>query len=225
MSIKFYGMVVLLVAAACAPLQPKLAPGVGYDVIASLLGAWDNQAQFKAAPPALKVPPSVQGEWLDQQYAEFHLVRVPALGDQVVYLEWRNGGPGGTISRQRLWSFRADPDGTLRMDFYAFIDGAPWDGKGSDSTAFANITAADLRAYAPECALRFTQEGDIWRARISAEECQIVAASGRKMGIDATVELSADGVLAYRESGVLENAQFAFRVPPTQPYEFRRINP
>lgn len=216
---------VAVLAAGCSTLPPPLAPGAGYEVIASLLGAWDNRAQYRAAPEALKVAPSVQGDWLDQQYAEFHVVRVPALGEQVVYLEWRKDGPGGAVSRQRLWSFREDPDGTVRMDFYAFVDGKQWEGRGSDSAAFAGLEKQDLRGYDPSCALYFAKEETLWRGSIRADQCQIVAASGRSMGIDAQVELSVDGKLSYREAGILENGDYAFRVPPTQPYAFRRIDP
>jgi hypothetical protein len=42
------------------------------------------------------------------------------------------------------------------------------------------------------------------------------------MGIDARVEMVADGVLEYRESGQLEDGRFAFRVPPSMPYRFVR---
>jgi hypothetical protein len=192
-------------------------------LVAALAGAWDNGAQFDAAPAALKVPPSVQGEWLDLQHARFAKVTVPALGPQVLYLEWRSGGPDGPISRQRLWSFRSDDTGALRMDFFAFVDGKPFAGRQADPDAFKGLAATDLRSYGPACALRFDAPAPgIARGRITAAACSITAASGRRMGIDAEFTLEADGSLSYREAGTLEDGRAAFRVPPTMPYRFVR---
>ena len=42
------------------------------------------------------------------------------------------------------------------------------------------------------------------------------------MGIDAKVEIGADGSVRYQESGRLESGEYAFRVPPTKPYLFER---
>lgn len=194
------------------------------EIVAALAGEWSNAAQYRSAPDALKVEPSVDGEWIDHQHAVFQPVTVPRLGQHVLYLEWRRGGPDGAISRQRLWSFRADADGAVRMDFHAFVDGAPFAGRGGEAGAFAEVTPESLRSYAPECALRFSRSGDGWIGRVTAEECRIVAASGRAMGIDATVELGSDGVLSYREAGRLDDGRYAFRVPPTMPYRFERIS-
>jgi len=207
--------------AACAPIAP--APDPTARVVAALAGGWDNSAQYAAAPAALKVPPSVDGDWLDLQHASFHRVDAPRIGPRVLYLEWRRGGPSGEVSRQRIWSFRTDADGSLRMDFFAFVDGAPWVGRGAEPGAFAALDRDALRGYDAVCALRFAIGADgAFVGRIGSDECSLVAASGRRMGIDATVSLAADGTLAYRESGRLEDGRYAFRVPPSQPYRFRR---
>ncbi len=193
-------------------------------VVADLAGSWSNAAQYALAPAELKVEPSVDGDWLDLQYAGFHRVEAPAIGDNVLYLEWRRGAVDGPISRQRLWSFRTDADGVLRMDFHAFVDGAPFAGRGSEAGAFASLETAALRSYAPECALRFEPSAaGGWVGRIGADQCRIVSASGRAMGIEAVVELDAGGVLTYRESGRLDDGRYAFQVPPTMPYRFERI--
>lgn len=189
----------------------------------ALVGTWDNRTQYDAAPPALKVPPSVAGEWLDRQHARFVRVDAPAIGDAVLYLEWRSGGPDGAVSRQRIWSFRTDGDGTLRMDFYAFVEPAPWVGKADAPGAFRDLDKAALRGYGPECALRWAPHAGGWRGVISADACTLTAASGRRMGIDATVTLAADGSLAYQESGRLESGAWAFRVPPGEPYRFEPV--
>jgi len=63
----------------------------------------------------------------------------------------------------------------------------------------------------------------VFQGVISASQCNITAASGRRMSINAQVELGADGTLEYRESGQLEDGRYAFRVPTSQPYRFVRI--
>lgn len=212
----------VLVACARAPVGP--GPDPAGQVVAALAGAWDNAAQYAAAADALKVPPSVDGDWLDLQHAAFFRVDAPRIGPAVLYLEWRRGGPAGEVSRQRIWSFRTDADGALRMDFFAFVDGAPFVGRGAEPGAFAALDRGALRGYDAACALRFSIGADgAFAGRIGADECSLVAASGRRMGIDATVSLAADGTLSYRESGRLEDGHYAFRVPPGQPYRFRRV--
>jgi hypothetical protein len=197
-------------------------------IVGALAGDWHNSPQYNAAPVALKVPPSVQGDWLDLQHASFRRIEAPAIGSQVLYLEWRSGGPTGPISRQRIWSFRGgsdgDADSTVRMDFYAFVDGKPFAGRAAEPGAFKDLAATDLRGYGPGCALRVTRPAPgTLRARITAAECSITAASGRRMGIDAEFSLEADGSLSYREAGTLEDGRPAFRVPPTMPYRFERL--
>lgn len=193
------------------------------QLLMELEGDWSNAAQYASADAALKVEPSVEGDWLDLQHASFRRVEAPAIGADVLYLEWRRGGPTGEISRQRLWSFRSDGDGLVRMDFHAFVDGKPYAGRGAEPGAFKGVAPSALRSYAPECALRFeTVPAGGWLGEVTSEECRIVAASGRGMGIDARVQLGADGTLSYRESGRLDDGRYAFRVPPTVPYRFER---
>jgi hypothetical protein len=214
----------LLLLGGCAATPPPATPDPAARIVASLAGTWDNAAQYAAAPQALKVPPSVEGEWLDLQHAAFFAVEAPAIGPRVLYLEWRSGGPDGPISRQRIWSFRDDADGTPRMDFFAFVDGAPWAGRGAEPGAFATLGRDALRGYDDRCALRFALSGARgFEGRIGADECTLTAASGRRMGIDAEVVLDADGTLSYREAGRLADGRYAFRVPPTRPYRFVRM--
>lgn len=211
-------LTVLAAACPCAAGSPDPRDAV----VAALAGTWDNRAQYAAAPDSLKVPPAVDSDWLDLQHARFALVEAPAVGDRVLYLEWRGGGPQGGISRQRIWSFR-EQDGAVRMDFYAFVDGRPWAGRADEAAAFRQLALDELRGYGPGCALRFARAAGGLRGAITAEECTITAASGRRMGIDASVVLTVDGTLEYRESGRLEDGRYAFRVPPTRPYRFVRL--
>jgi hypothetical protein len=72
--------------------------------------------------------------------------------------------------------------------------------------------------------LRFVVQPAGFAGEISAEECTITAASGRRMGINARVALTAEGTLEYQESGRLDDGRYAFRVPPTEPYRFQRLH-
>ncbi|MBC7622434.1 MAG: hypothetical protein H7232_03515 [Aeromicrobium sp.] len=231
-----FPMVIVVTASAAAAVvfagcvtrtttsESSIAPAA---LVTALGGAYTNAAQYQAAPAALKVAPSVAGEWLDSQHAQFVRVDAPKIGSHVLYLEWRSGSKTGPVSRQRIWSFRTDASGATRMDFFAFVDGAPWVGQAATPNAFQNLTLDKLRGYGDTCALMFVPDAKSKDkgivGSISGKECSITAASGRRMAIDARIDLLPDGSVQYRESGQLEDGRFAFRVPPTEPYRFVRM--
>ena len=134
--------------AACATADDHAVREID-AVLRALEGSFDNAAQYAAADDALKRPPAPGHpyDWIDAQYAEFHVVDAPALGEHVVYLEWRAGSPEGEISRQRLWVFNADEAGRVTgMDFYTFADPAPYAGRGEQAGAFADVAPDALVA-------------------------------------------------------------------------------
>lgn len=204
-----------LAACATTPAGDDLA---AYP--AALAGRYDNAAQYAAAPADLKRTPVADDsdDWLDRQTATFTSVTAPAIGPHVIYVEWR--GVDGAISRQRIWAFRRDEAGAVRLDFYALAQ--PERYVGAAPEAFAALTAADLIGYGPACGLRVSRTGaGAWDARIDPESCRIVARSSRTMGIDARITVMPTGVL-YQEAGILEDGSYAFRVPGGAPYDFRR---
>jgi hypothetical protein len=189
-----------------------------------LVGSYDNFFQYSEAPDALKVPPSVGGRWLDRKHAVFRSVKVPALGPNVVYLEWRSDGPTGPISRQRLWQFRLDEAGQPRMDFYTIRKPERLAGAAGTPEAFQSLTRDDLVGYPAACAARVTPTPQGWTARILPAECSIVAGSGRTMALDVTIRVEA-ATVSYQEAGLLPDGAAAFRVPPERPYLFARSGP
>ncbi len=216
--------VIACVALFSCATQSKPAEQAEDALITALSGTWDNGAQYGVTADTLKIPPSVNGDWLDLQHAIFKPITAPAIGDRVLYLEWRNKAADGTvgaISRQRIWSFKTDANKVVRMDFYAFMDGKPWT---ENSANFNDLRPEALRGYGNACALYFIQTFTTFTGEITAKDCSITAASGRRMGINARVTLRADGSLEYQESGVLDDGRFAFRVPPAQPYRFMRLS-
>lgn len=197
-----------------------------------LAGAWSNARQYAAADAALKRPPAAGHpyDWLDLQHARFTPVRVPALGPggATIYLVWRAGGPGGPVSRERLWHFRRADDGGVEMDFFtlgeapaAADSGAAGESAGPPAPgAVLDLPAARLLGYGPQCALPVRPLGRGWEARIP-ETCIVTARSGRRMRLEAQIRV--DGRrLSYDEAGLLEDGGIAFRVPGGPPYLFER---
>jgi hypothetical protein len=207
----------LLLLVAGAPVSAGDAARLA-DRIA---GTYDNAAQFAAAPPAVKIAPSIGGVWLDRQTARFMRVAAPLIGRDVLYLEWRSGGPDGPISRQRIWALRDTPDG-VRMDYFTIAAPERFAGKADAAAAFAALRPDELTGYGDACAVRFAPAGDGWTGRVSPADCTITARSGRRMSLDVTIRL-APGALSYVEKGVLETGAAAFEVPSWQPYDFRRM--
>jgi hypothetical protein len=193
------------------------APGDAAALAARLEGRYDNGAQYAAADPALKVPPSVAGKWLDFQHATFTRVAAPLLGGTVVYLEWRSAGPEGAISRQRIWRFFDTADG-VAMDFYTIDRPERFAGKAAVPGAFAGLGPGDLKSYGPACSARFGADG---RGRVDPARCVITANSGRTMAIRADIGIGGT-IVSYSEAGILADGRFAFAVPPTEPYRFVR---
>jgi CpeT/CpcT family (DUF1001) len=211
----------LLAVSACA--TSGLTEG---DPSRALIGVWDNSTQMASAPEALKRPPVAGGayEWIDGQHATFFPANVPALtgdGAKAIYLVWRNGGPSGPISRQRLWVFRTAPDGQKSMDFYAFKTAAAFETVSSGGEAFKAISLDDLTAYGPLCTLPIVPVAGGWSAAIP-ETCAITARSGRKMVLSARIEVTGNA-LYYSEQGTLESGALAFKVPGGPPYHFVRV--
>jgi hypothetical protein len=221
---------------ACAPVERAAEPAQTENLSGSwlaaqaLAGDWDTEAQYAAAAPELKVTPQAgsRAPWLDRQHGRFIPVNAPALeaawpGSHAVYLIWRRGGPDGPVSRQRLWQFGPDGAGSAQMRFYT-LPAAPPQGYGPE--ALAALTPADLSGYPASCHLPVqttpkTGEAGGWQAAIP-DTCWITAASGRRMRLEAVIELDGQR-LSYREAGTLESGAPAFVVPGTGAYAFERV--
>jgi hypothetical protein len=211
-----------LTACTSLPASQALPPGE------ALIGAWDNQAQIKAAPAELLRAPAAgnANPWVDAQSAQFFEVRVPKVAgpkDQAIYLIWRSGNAMGPISRQRLWVFRPQANGHTLMDFYAFKNPEAFATEGQGSAAFQTLTLEDLTAYGPACSLPVVKTTTGWTASIPAT-CSITARSGRKMTLSANLSLDGDR-FSYQEHGVLETGAYAFKVPGGPAYQFTKKGP
>jgi hypothetical protein len=206
---------------------PASAPSSVQTYLDWLEGAWSNQAQYDAAPDALKRAPAPGHpyDWLDVQYADFFIVEAPQLGPNVIYLEWRSGAADGPISRQRFWVFHEGLQGAPPgMDFYTLRDPEPFAGRGLEAGAFSSVTLDDLIGYPDGCTLGAGTAGPS-RVVFSADpdSCVITARSGREMGIRARIDLGSQS-LSYSEAGIMDGGPYAFLVPGGEnlAYEFQR---
>lgn len=195
-------------ACATAPAGDELA---AYP--AALAGAYDNAAQYAAAPADLKHPPAGPAdEWIDRQSATITPVTAPTLGPYAVLVDWR--GDGGA-ARQRLWAFRREA-GEVRLDIYDLAPGRAPVGAG------AGLTGADLKGYGPACALHVRPRGPgAWDAQIAPDECRTTGADGQPIGLSIRITAMPTGLL-YEEAGVRDDGAYAYRIPGAIPYEFRR---
>jgi hypothetical protein len=191
---------------------------------ADLAGRFDNADQVAALPAGVAREPRPGQPWVDRQFARFVPFPAGEIGEHVYYLEWRSGGPGGSISRQRVWAFLPARDGVTPMRFYTLERGEDWAAAASDPDALAALSAATLLPYPDGCEVLFAVTGDgRFEGEIPAAACGIVARqSGRRMEIRARISLSGGG-FEYDEAGLLEDGRAAFRVPEGFRYEFRRV--
>ena len=79
-------------------------------------------------------------------------VRVPALGDDVVYAEEHQKTPDGPMLFQRLYAFKLDDDsGQIVMTPYTFGNGQQLAGAYSDPTPLAKLEPAALKQQPDGC--------------------------------------------------------------------------
>ncbi|MDB5397464.1 MAG: hypothetical protein JWM91_4970 [Rhodospirillales bacterium] len=79
-------------------------------------------------------------------------VRVPALGQEVVYAEQHEKAPDGPMLWQRLYAFELDHDlGLIVMKPYSFGNGQQLAGAYSDPTPLAKLEPAALKPQADGC--------------------------------------------------------------------------
>lgn len=213
--------IALLLAATVGPtaIAEKKLP----SLVSAAVGQFDTERQFETAPGELKREPAAGHpyDWLDRQHGTFRWIEAPRLGRHVMLLEWRRGGPEGPISRQRLWVFERR-DGAWVMDFYTLPDsGAATRSRLGDD--FRELDAGQLVGYGRDCSLGMTRDARAVTFAIPPT-CSIVARSGRRMQLAASVRFERDRIL-YREQGVLEGGAIAFLVPGQRgvDYEFERI--
>ena len=197
-----------------------------------------NAEQMAALPDGTATAYTADTPWVDEKCAYFLPAKVPAAkGKRAIFLQWQSGTCEGEVSRQRVWSFEdGDEPGTALMYFYSLKEGALDTSLSAAENAklAAKLTADDLIGYPPGCEVVWRRTGDTWAGKMKSG-CEIVAQrSGRTMVLDAeitaqrditglnlqTIAITDTFTLTYRESGQLEDGNYAFEVPGDTSYEF-----
>ena len=211
----------VLLAGCVSSTKPALTPA---ELVTLLSGTYSNAAQRSELPDEIATRYTPDAPWLDTQYAIFAPVKVPAMGENTLYLQWHRDNEDGPIIRQRIWQFEQLDAQTVAMRFYALKKAAA---KASlDAHKYPervqDFAKHQLIVYPDNCVV-------VWR-RVDksvvgeiAPGCSITAyESGRSMTLHANIVVNDDG-LTYRESGVLDEGSYAFLVPGYQAYEFKRL--
>jgi len=191
---------------------------IGFIILALLAGC----QTVPPMPQTDQLRKALTGDFLAQGgaetlHAQMRAVSVPALGSDVIYLEWRYGDAKGKLQRQRLWQFVPQPGGGIAMRFFTFKDPAPYVG----GVGLERVTPADLVGYPPHCDLPWVKTPEGARGAIPTD-CTITARqSGKPLTLEAEITVSDKG-FTYRESGRYGDGAMAFQVPAAGRYDFER---
>lgn len=183
-------------------------------------GTFTNYNQRKQLPDSIATAFSPNKVWLNKLQA-FHMpVIIPALGKNIIYLEWRD--EKGNISRQRLWHFKQTNTGEIIMDFYAFKADSLFKDISTNPNKLQQITKSDLVSYPEGCTLIFKQEGNKMIGLLNPATCKVITQrTNRIMQLFALIEITKKGFY-YSEYGQLPDGSFAFKVPGFEKYCFEK---
>jgi len=200
-------------------LDAELATLLGWVV-----GEFDNRQQVVRGENFLLESKPEPPQAPDLLFPVFAQVAAPALGANVIYLQWPIGSPEGRLQRQRIWTFEIDEQrNALVMDFFTLRDPDRWrDAHRKPKTALLEITREDLIPYPLTCRLPFRRHADVFIGEIPRGECRIISQQTRTdMTINAKIVIARDQ-LWYSESGVRQDGSTVFQVPATGSYQFLR---
>jgi hypothetical protein len=159
--------------------------------------------------------------WLSHLYAKHIPISIPAIGEKVIFLEWREKATDGIISRQRLWVFD-EVAGKLTMQFYSFKNDSAWKDISNNINRLKTITKDELVAFPEGCALNIDYSHHKYTAILDSSTCNVITQrTGRSMKLFAQIEISKNG-FQYREKGILPDGKYAFIVPGYMQYDFKR---
>jgi hypothetical protein len=200
-------------------LDTELATLLGW-----IAGEFDNRQQVvRGENFLLESTPEASGA-PDLLFPVFAQVEAPALGANVIYLQWPIGSPEGRLQRQRIWTFAVDEQrNALVMDFFTLRDPDRWrDAHLKSNTVLRDITREDLIPYPAACRLPFRRHADVFIGEIPRGECRIISQQTRTdMTINARVVIARDQIW-YQESGVRQDGSVVFKVPVSGSYQFKR---
>jgi hypothetical protein len=138
-------------------------------------------------------------------------VRMPALGDEVVYAEQREKTPDGPIRWQRLYAFKFDPqEKQIVMTPYTISsNGHTVEGIYRDTTPLMKLDASSLKPQVGGCIMTWHRSENGFEGTLKPGTCK--EAETAKSNIPAIIVTQTD----YTEQPPLEGA--------TEPVTFRRL--
>jgi len=213
------GIFIFLVFSATCPAQNNQSLTIDH-IFEVLIGDFDNFEQEKSLPDSISRQPARAGLWLNPLCLVHLPVEVPAIGEHVLFLEWREGSFDGPLNRQRLWAFRTLDSGEPGMDFYSFKPGAEISMAAVKSGGLAGLHPEDLVTYPEGCTLLWRRVEDRYTAYLDPKTCLVTGQiSGKEMSLEAVIEVENSGFY-YFEKGVFSTGEPVFTVPGFDKYRF-----
>ncbi|MBT4740163.1 MAG: hypothetical protein HOH20_00390 [Rhodospirillaceae bacterium] len=132
-----------------------------------------------------------------------------AFGTDVVYLEQRYGGPGGSITRQRIMAFEQDSEG-VATTAYDFYNGAKYARADAAPGRLADLSPDKMYNFPEGCRVRWTEEEGTFVGTVTRQRCEIVSRSDRgNVFVDMVYQVSDDAYTLF-EQGFNASGQFLF---------------
>mgnify|MGYP006083603147 CR=1 FL=1 len=131
------------------------------------------------------------------------------LGNDVVYLEQRYGGPEGSITRQRIMAFEQDSESVVTTA-YDFFDGAKYARSDAVPERLTDLSPDKVYNFPDGCRIRWTEENGTFVGTVTRQRCEIVSRSDRgNVFVDMIYRVSDDGYTLF-EQGFDASGQFLF---------------
>ncbi len=179
------------------------------EMMGWLEGEFDNSEQYYFEEE-MSVP---EEERKTRIHMTFKKVDVPAIGENVYYLEQYTENNPENIGRQRLFSFTPDYDNhAIRMEALVFKDAAPYVGAQFDPSKLEGVTRDDMTALGANCNALWTRSAGEFSATIDPEKCVIESRRGGSLHISGYFVLTPTSYWTY-ESGRRSDGTYTFGGP------------
>ena len=110
----------------------------------------------------------------------FAPVDLPAVGQNVFYVQQYSGGDPEKIYRQRLYDFKVDEEeGAIVLVIYAVPDAAAVKDAHLDASKLAGLKKADLKSY-PGCEVYWRRRGDHFTGVTKKGACRVESSPFRE---------------------------------------------
>lgn len=176
------------------------------EMMSWLEGEFDNSEQYYFEEE-MNIPAD---ERKSRIHITFKKVALPAIGENVFYLEQYTDNDSKNIGRQRLFSFAPDyENGTIRMEALIFKDASGAVGAQFDPSKLEGTTRNDMTMLGDNCNAVWTRSADEFRGFIDPELCEIESRRGGTLKVSGHFVLTAGSYWTY-ESGRREDGTYTF---------------